>query len=276
MKPARIVAALGFLAAAVAAALMLGSRLSADDPPATTNGSVSFDVICEHGGEQGVIDQTIRAVVTVEKPGRKPLVNGNPGPDQVDGGHNFPAGTTAGGVADYYRLLLLNAGWLEGTDFSVAGGTINFRGISKLDSGSSHGHLKATGSTDSKDVPYTPVPGEEPKKKTCMLERSGTTQDGILTIVGFGLEWNAGNTVTSSWSIAHVPFSANDSASAVMMKVRDALVAADWAATINANGAVVITKNSHGDFIYSIWQSVAYSETTGHTENEDHWIWDIE
>lgn len=243
--------------------------------PKTTNGSVSFKVNCAGG----IIDQEIRATLTVEKPGKTSLVNGNPGAGQVDGNHNFPATTNAGGVGAYYRGLLSNANWTENTDFKVAGGTITFFGISKLDAGTNHQHLVVDGSTDSTDVPYTAVTPAEPPKKKVAMTRGSQGAVGSITLVGFGLHWSAGRPVSSSTSVVTARFEAKDSAADVLAKLRDALVVAGWDAALNGSGEIEIGHGPTGDPIDSIFHEIAY-ESSGVSDaddagNEDHWIFTL-
>jgi hypothetical protein len=241
--------------------------------PKTTNGTVSFKVNCS----EGVIDQEIRATLTVEKPGKTSLVNGPPAAGQVDGNHNFPAGTTAGGVGAYYKGLLSNNGWTEGTDFKVDGGTITFFGISKLDAGTNHQHLVVDGSTDSKDVPYTPVAPAKTEKKKVAMTRGRKGMAGAITLVGFGLHWRSGQPVSTTTSMVTVQFTELDSAAEVLTKVRNALVAAGWKAELNALGEVEISSNRTGDPVYSIFHEIQYdsdADVDG-AGNEDHWIFTL-
>jgi hypothetical protein len=244
--------------------------------PKTTNGSVSFKVNCKGG----IIDQEIRATLTVEKPGKTPLVNATPPPaGQVDGNHNFPAGTTAGGVGAYYKGLLANNGWKENTDFKVDGGTITFFGISKLDGGTNHQHLVVDGSTDSKDVPYTPVTPAEPPKKTIGMTRGERGMAGTVTLVGFGLHWSPGQPASSSTAVLTVPFGAESSAAEVLAGLADALVAAGWQASLNALGEVEIARTPAGDPVYSLHHRIEYlpgaTPDADQAGNEDHWIFTL-
>jgi hypothetical protein len=239
--------------------------------PKTTNGTVSFKVNCAGG----IIDQEIRATLTVEKPGKTSLVNGNPGAGQVDGNHNFPAGTTAGGVGAYYKGLLSNNGWTEGTDFKVDGGTITFFGISKLDAGTNHQHLVVDGSTDSKDVPYSPVTPADPPKKKVTMSRGSHGMAGAITLVGFGLHWSSDQPVSSSTSVVTARFEAQDSAAEVLVKLRDTLVAAGWEATLNGLGEVEIGHSQGGDLVYSLFHEIAYESDPDGVGNEDHWVFTL-
>ena len=265
--------------AAVAVALSLAGWpasplfAQAGGAPKTTNGTVSFKVNCS----EGVIDQEIRATLTVEKPGKTSLVNGAPAAGQVDGNHNFPAGTTAGGVGAYYKGLLGNNGWTEGTDFKVDGGTITFFGISKLDAGTNHQHLVVDGSTDSKDVPYNSVAPAEPPKKKVAMTRGKKGMAGSITLVGFGLHWRPGQPASTTTSVVTARFTELDSAAEVLTKVRNALVAAGWKAELNALGEVEISTNRTGDPVYSIFHEIQYAadaDADG-AENEDHWIFTL-
>lgn len=266
MRLNRPALAAGLLALAVAG--LLGARTWADDPPppAPTNGTVSF-----HGFS--TLTDAVKVSLAVCKPGRPCLVNGNPGEGQIDGSHTFPAGTTPGAMAAYYALLLSNAGWTQPptvpADFTVKDGVISFVGITGLDGGSNNQRAKVDGATDSKDVPFGGVdPDKPPKKKLAML-RPGDRGAGTITVVAFGIHWNQGDTITTSTSVIHVPFEETDSAAAVLGKIRDAMVAADWGATIDASGKLEMSTNGHGDRIYSIYHDVDYS--TG--PSDDHWIW---
>ncbi len=267
-SPVAAIAALGLAVWIAAAAPVLGQGGGA---PKTTNGSVAFKVNCD----RGIFDQEIRATLTVEKPGKTSLIDGAPGAGQVDGNHNFPRGTNAGGVGAYYKGLLINAGWKEGTDFKVEDGTINFFGISKLDAGSNHQHLVVEGSTDSKDVPYTPIPAPPEKKKASVI-RKGATVDGALTLTGFGIHWSSGQPVSTSTSTVTTRFTAQDSADQILAKVCKTLVAAGWDAVINADGQLEIRKNGQGDYVYSLSHQVEYyPSATDETGNEDHWIFTL-
>jgi hypothetical protein len=203
--------------------------------------------------------------LTVAKAGKTSLVNGTPGAGEVSGRHNFPAHVNRGGIAAYYKLVLHNAGWVDGTDYSVSGGAIHFFGISTLDGGASNKEVAVEGSMDSKDVPWTEIP----KVQHVRIERDGPGQDGSITLVAFGVDLEIpAETISTSTSPVIVDFLATDSAGGILIKIRDALVADGWIAAIN-DGVLTIQKNGHGDSIYSLWHSVAY---TGEGSNEDHWI----
>src|SRR4029079_13219493 len=85
----------------------------------------------------------------------------------------------------YYKGLLSNNGWKEGTDFTVDGGVINFYGIIKLDGGTNKGGVKCGGSTDSKDVPFGQISAND--IKVVKMIRDGRRMNGSLTLLGFGL-----------------------------------------------------------------------------------------
>jgi hypothetical protein len=241
--------------------------------PQPTNGTVSFYVPSVTTGE-------VRTSLTVTKPSdpppappRKPLVNGNPGAGEVDGNHNFPAGTTSGGIGAYYKGLLSNNGWKEGTDFTVDGGVINFYGITKLDGGVNKGGVKCGGATDSKDVPFGAISANN--IKVVKMIRDGRRMDGSLTLVGFGVRFKPDQTFTTSTSTVTAYFTARDSAAGAIAKIRDALVKAGWQAAINTEGDLEITSNAAGAPVSSLYHQIEYYSDDATEENDDHWVFTV-
>ncbi len=254
---------------AIATILMLPLPALAQKAPKPTNGTVSFS--CPN--QAGETTNPLRISLTVSKPGKNSLVNGNPQGTDVDGNHNFPSHTTEGGIGAYYKGLLTNAGWQENTDFTVSGGVINFYGITKLDCGVSKSGVDCNGSTDSKDVPFQPIPSKD--IKVVKLERPGRGMDGSLALTGFGIHWNPNQTITTSTSSVMVHFAATDTALGVINKVYRALASAGWKAAINAAGELEITANSAGDPLTSLHHSIAYYSDDATEENDDHWIFTV-
>ncbi len=249
--------------AAVSICIFLG--VAANDclaQGATTNGTVTFQVA---GSKTG---GPVMTTLTVKKNGKKEIVNGPSGNNTVDGRHNFPKNSTTAGIGAYYRLLLNNAGWVEGTDFSISGGQINFFGIEKLDGGASNKQVSVNGTTDSLTIQYQSV-APKPLKKRMRIERNGATRGGSITLVAFGIKWDTVNhTITTSTSEVKVLFLAGDSASQLLQKIHDALDDAGWTASIDG-GWLTIEKNAAGHDIYSLWHSILYE---GEGENGDHWV----
>jgi hypothetical protein len=71
--------------------------------------------------------------LAVEKAGRTSIVvDTEPGPDHVSGRHNFPPHCNAEAIAQYYWVLLRNAGWKEGADLIVEGGQIRLLGVDSV------------------------------------------------------------------------------------------------------------------------------------------------
>ena len=232
--------------------------------PTSTNGTVTFKV--PDGG--GTTTGACRTCLTVTKTGRPPLVNGTPGPGQVDGNHNNPSGQTASGAANYYAGVLANAGYTTPADYSVRGGVINFYGVSKLDGGSSNNHINVNGSTDATNLAYTTV---TPAKQVGLI-RNSNTMNGTITLTGFGLSWTSSTTVTPNCSQFSVNFTASDTAAQVLIKIRDEAVALGWNASIDGDGELVLSSMAGGLGIASLAHSTRYEETEGHTTNDDHWV----
>ena len=260
---------IGFLASLVFSLPVLGQG----KVPKPTNGTVSFYVPSVTTGE-------VRTSLTVTKPNspppatpEKPLVNGNPAAGEVDGNHNFPAGTTSGGIGSYYKGLLTNNGWKEPEDFTVDGGVINFYGITKLDGGTNKGGVKCGGSTDSKDVPFGEI-GEKDIKVVKMI-RDGRRMDGSLILVGFGVRFKPDQTLTTSTSTVTAYFTARDSAAGAIAKIRDALVKAGWRAAINVEGDLEITSNAAGAPVSSLYHQIEYYSDDATEENDDHWVFTV-
>lgn len=235
-------------------------------PPKATNATVSFYV-------PTVTTLEVRTSLTVDKPGgtppRKKLVNGNPGAGEVDGNHNFPAGTTSGGIGSYYKGLLSNNGWKEGTDFTVDGGVINFYDITQLDWGSNKGGVKSKGATDGK-IPSGEIDAKD--IKVVKMIRDGRRMDGSLTLVGFGVQFKPDRTFTTSTSTVTTHFTARDSAAGAIAKIRDALVKARWKAAINTEGDLEISRNAAGVPVSSLYFEVEYYPDDVNQENDDHWV----
>ena len=261
---------IGFLASLVFSLPVLGQA----KVPKPTNGTVSVYV-------PSVTTNEARVSLTVAKPSdpppappKKPLVNGNPGAGEVDGNHNFPAGTTSGGIGSYYKGLLTNNGWKEPQDFTVDGGVINFYGITKLDCGvSKGGGIKCNGATDSKDVPVTQIAAND--IKVVKMIRDGRRMDGSLTLVGFGVRFKPDQTFTTSTSTVTAYFTARDSAAGAITKIRDALLRAGWRAAINAEGDLEITSNAAGAPVFSLYHQIEYFSDDETEENDDHWVFTV-
>jgi hypothetical protein len=252
---------IGFIASLVFSLPVLGQGATK-----ATNATVSFYVPTVTTGE-------VRTSLTVDKPGgtppRKKLVNGNPGAGEVDGNHNFPPGTTSGGIGSYYKGLLSNNGWKEGTDFTVDGGVINFYDITQLDWGANKGGVKSKGATDGK-IPSGEI-GTKDIKVVKMI-RDGRRMDGSLTLVGFGVQLRPDQTFTTSTSTVTTHFTARDSAAGAITKIRDALVKARWKAAINAEGDLEISSNAAGAPVSSLYYEVEYYSDDVNQENDDHWV----
>ena len=122
---------------------------------AQANGTATFRIT----GGSGVTTQEATISLSVAKVDKKEIVTPPPtaGDNQVSGTHTFPAGTSTGTVAQYYRGLLNNAGWIEGTDFTTSGDGINFFGITKLD-GTSDGQIKVSVKKDVAGAAYGATP----------------------------------------------------------------------------------------------------------------------
>jgi hypothetical protein len=257
--------ALLLMLGAVALGMVLDtSTVYAAATPAPTNGSVAF--VVAGAGLPG--PRTICLSVSKSKAGLKNLVCGTVHAGEVSGKHTFPQGTNAAGIVAYYDGLLANSGWAKPADYTVGGNTINFFGITKLDSGAAPGGgVTINGATDSKNVPYN---GKVSVKAMSVTRSSG--QDGMITLVGFGISWDTTNQqITTTTSEVTVPFAAADSATAILQAIRDALTAAGWTASIDADGLLEISKNASGDSIYSLWHSIEY---LGDGTNDDDWIFE--
>jgi hypothetical protein len=251
------------------AALSLSLPALGQKAPKPTNGTVAFYV-------PEVTTLEIRTSLTVEKPGKNPLVNGNPQPPQpgqVDGNHNFPEGTTSGGIGSYYKGLLTNAGWKEPEDFTSDGGVINFYGITKLDGGVNKKGIKCNGATDSKEIPFEAITAKE--IKVVKMIRPGQGMDGSLTLVAFGVRFNPNQTFTTSTSTVATHFAATDSALAVLTRVRNSLAEAGWQAAINADGDLEISRNGAGDPVSSLYHEIEYYADDDAEENDDHWVFTV-
>jgi hypothetical protein len=246
----------------VAVATLIALGHTCDAQTTTTNGTVTFQV----GGSK--TGGSVMTTLTVKKAGKKELVNGNPGQDQVDGRGNFPKNSTTAGIGAYYKLILKNAGWVEGTDFTISGGQINFHGVEKLDGGASNKEVSVNGSTLSKAIVFQAVT-PKPLKKKVKFERNGAGQDGNVTFVAFGIEWDmTAHTITTSVSEVKVHFLAGDTGPEVLQKILDGLVEAGWNASIDG-GWLAIDTNSEGHDVYALWHSITY---VGEGSNEDHWV----
>lgn len=187
----------------------------------------------------------------------------------------------------YYRGILANAGYKDPDDFTIDGGVINFYGVDKLDGGCKKGGVKCSGATDSpKTNPFGEV---DPRAanlkaglkatdskagdiKVVQMQRPGRGMDGSLTLVAFGILWNADQTFETATSTITVHFSATDSAYVAMAKVRDALLRAGWEAVLTADAQLLITRNGRGAQVASLYHEISYFPSGSFTENDDHWV----
>jgi hypothetical protein len=178
----------------------------------------------------------------------------------------------------YYSTLLKQNGWTEGQDFAVAGGVLHFFGVTKLDGGTK-GPVGHGGATDNKRIPYDPIRKlAVASRRRARVERSATRQDGLCTLIAFGIVWNSVEedvTITTSTSTVAAHFSADDSAEQVIAKIKNACVDAGWDVTLDAAGDLVLTATAGGVGIFSLWWEVDYFESEGHTENDDHWAFEV-
>jgi len=228
-----------------------------------TNGSVSFKAQCP----LGVFDQAITAVITVSKTGKKSLVNGAPGANEVDGRKEFPRSTQMSAVPAYYDTLLSSNGWVAGTDYVVSGNSIHFYGISQLDCGSNHKHLSVYASVDSGTATTVPV------AKMLSVTRGSLLAGGTVYLSGFGYSTDA---VTGLIATATTPvectFSEGDTAAQLVAKVASVLSVNGWTyqSTSNTN-EIVILRNGEDMPIQLLHFEVAYA-SKGLDKNDDHWV----
>ncbi|MFN7591609.1 MAG: hypothetical protein ACK501_20635 [Planctomycetota bacterium] len=265
----------GGVASAVLAGFMaVVSGIAAGTPPATassevtvearastaftgpTNGSISFKAHCP----LGVFDRAITACVTVTKPGKKPLVNGVPAADQVDGRKEFPRSTTMPSIASDYGTLLSNNGWVSGVDYLVSGSSIHFYGITELDFGSSHQHLEVTASLDT----------GTPTKVT--ITRTAPLAGGTIHLKGFGHRIDSDGQLETAMTPIACVFKEGDSAAQIVARLAKTLDRNGWSHQLTgSSNQIVIVANGKAFPIDSLQIEVAYADV-GADKNGDHWV----
>lgn len=113
-------------------------------PPQPQNATITFHVHTAPGSaDSGTLGQTTSVVLAVSKPGRTPLVTGQPTAGQVDGTHSFSSGNTAAAISQYYGDLLAGSGWVAGVDFLLTDNSIHFYSVGAISLDCNHRQLYA-------------------------------------------------------------------------------------------------------------------------------------